>query len=126
MGKSPKIAESSPSADPTQLLSSTAYDPLKEADGPDPSIIGSPLKKPRASSLGIESEFRRSTSESLARGLGFGYTGSPLKPESGAGSNSNFGGALADKPADTSIPKESAESEPKPAVKEQSMGDEEL
>ena len=105
-------------------MSNAAYDPSKETDL-DSALIGSPLKKPRASSLGIENEFRRSTSENLARGLGFGYTGpskSELKPEG----SPNFGGALGNKPEDTTTTAKTVEPEIKAEDREHLMVDEDL
>ena len=124
-GKSPKIAGASPADDSPQILSSAAYDPSVESKSSfDPDLIGSPLKKQRASLTGVDSELRRSSvdalarglgfghsapplkgtsdlgPDTLARGLGFGYSGPPLKSSSDLGADTGFGGALAESSED--------------------------
>ena len=70
----------------TPLLPSATYDPSERKLSPsfDPALIGSPLKRQRASLSGVDSELRRSSADVLARGLGFGYMG-PVKSRSDAG-----------------------------------------
>jgi hypothetical protein len=68
---------------PGELLNSTAYNPLAD----DNNVIGSPLKKARASVSGIGNEFRKSNlSEDVAKNTGFGFGSSS--------EDTGFGGAL--------------------------------
>ena len=95
-GKSPQIAGNSPTDSSPQLLSNATYDPSTESKGFDPDLIGSPLKKQRASLSGVSNDIRRSSAETLARGLGFGYSRPPLKSSSDLGPDTNFGETLAE------------------------------
>ena len=69
-------------------------------------MIGSPLKKQRASMSGLDSEFRGSSSaEAVAKGLGFGFAGgstsaakSPAESRGSAAFGGAFGGLLEKKP----------------------------
>lgn len=60
--------------DTTPLLPSTAFNAFLDVGPPDTSIIGSPLKKQRASMGGEEDSIRSARAEALAQGLGFGFS----------------------------------------------------
>lgn len=82
-GKITKITEESSTKSDNSLLflTSEVYNPNSDLSATDDAMIGSPLKKPRPSTAGLDNEIRRSTVENLAKGLGFGFTSSPVKTE---------------------------------------------
>ena len=83
-GKVTKITEeSSTKSDSSPLfLTSEVYNPNSDLSTNDAAMIGSPLKKPRPSTAGLDNQIRRTTSENLAKGLGFGFSAGPVKTES--------------------------------------------
>jgi hypothetical protein len=94
LGTSPNAAASSTAHVPP-ILPAATYDPSADRHSPDPAVIGSPLKKQRNSTAGLDSEFRKRSAEALARGLGFGFNG-PLggKAGVGTGGKDELGGRL--------------------------------
>ena len=70
----------------------------------------------------MDSELRRSSADTLARGLGFGYTGAQLKSvKSDAGVDTNFGGVLGESSKDVAKKNDGADEKGKGAeVKKES------
>lgn len=92
-GKVTKITEESSAKSDNSLLflTSEVYNPNSDLSATDVAMIGSPLKKPRSNTTGLDDEIRRTTTENLAKGLGFGFTSSPVKTESKAETDSSVG-----------------------------------
>ena len=107
-----RLPSSTPPADGKSplLLSNATYDPAAGGKDPlaafgsngakfdDPGMIGSPLKKQRAST---GDGFNRASAEALAKGLGFGFVG-PAEGDAGTGGAGavQFGGPLEKKGAE--------------------------
>ena len=119
----------------TPLLPNTAYTPLAELKAEsslDKSMIGSPMKKQRASLSTEEDSVRQARADALAKGLGFGFGGeNGIKRNTDKSGNNGivqFGGNISNSNAgkgasETTLASAAAGEQPK--VKEEDM-DEEL
>ena len=95
-GKVTKITEESfTKSDSSPLfLTSEVYDPSSDLSMTNDAMIGSPLKKSRQSTAGLDNEIRRTTAENLSKGLGFGFSPNPDKNDSKAEVQTFLGGPI--------------------------------
>lgn len=100
----PPNTASAADASTTPLLPSATYNPLTDlkADASlDKSMIGSPMKKARASLSAEEDSVRKARAEALAKGLGFGF-GTDTEGGNSTAPEIIFGGSIGSSGADKS------------------------
>lgn len=105
-GKVTKITEESftKSDNSPLFLTSEVYDPNSDLSVNDETMIGSPLKKSRQSTAGLDNEIRHTTAENLSKGLGFGFSSNSDKNESKAEVRTFLGGPIKPDPEENSVP----------------------